>query len=257
VERVLVTGSAGVIGRIACRALLQRGHAVRGLDLQPSPDGADSRVGSIADRDTVRRACKGMTAVVHLAATPDDDDFLSLLLPNNITGVYHVLEAAREQGLRRVVLASSCQVVMGLRHRKPGRPLRVEDGVAPANLYAATKVFAEAAGEVYARQHGLTVIAVRIGWLPRTASEAAACGKGGNPIYTSHDDAGRFFVAAIEVPFTGWLVTFLTSNNGPRSAYDLAPAKAALGFEPVDVYPAGLPPEWGLAPLEGRPPCRP
>ena len=59
------------------------------------------------DAPAVSRAAEGVDALIHLAATPDDDDFLTKLLPNNILGAYHVLEAARLAGVRRVVLASS------------------------------------------------------------------------------------------------------------------------------------------------------
>src|SRR5262245_16097112 len=104
---VLVTGSAGRIGRAAVRELKARGPRVRGFDRAPSPGADESVVGDITDADAVRRAVAGVGAVVHLAATPDDDDFLTRLLPNNIVGVYQVLEAARAAGVRRLVLASS------------------------------------------------------------------------------------------------------------------------------------------------------
>src|SRR5437868_6212819 len=92
-QAVLVTGSAGRIGRAVVRELTARGHRVRGLDLVPTPGADTSLVGSITDAAVVRRAVEGAQAVVHLAATPDDDDFLTKLLPNNVVGVYHVLEA--------------------------------------------------------------------------------------------------------------------------------------------------------------------
>jgi hypothetical protein len=38
---------------------------------------------------------KGTGILIHLAASPDDDDFLTQLVPNNLVGVYHILEATR------------------------------------------------------------------------------------------------------------------------------------------------------------------
>src|SRR5438876_3259954 len=99
---ILVTGSAGRIGQAVVRELRARGHAVRGFDLVPTPGLNNSVVGDLSDGATVRRAAEGATALVHLAATPDDDDFLTKLLPNNVVGVYHVLEAARLAGVRRL-----------------------------------------------------------------------------------------------------------------------------------------------------------
>src|SRR5947208_483911 len=72
-QRVLVTGSAGRIGQAAVRALKSRGHSVHGFDIVPTPGADDSSVGSITEPELVRRAMSGCTALVHLAATPDDD----------------------------------------------------------------------------------------------------------------------------------------------------------------------------------------
>src|SRR6516162_10589239 len=96
VSMTLVTGSAGRIGQAVVKELRTRGSPVRGFDIVPTPGIADSVVGSITDPHIVRKAMEGVGALVHLAATPDDDDFLKTLLPNNIVGVYQVLEAARE-----------------------------------------------------------------------------------------------------------------------------------------------------------------
>src|SRR6266513_3022600 len=104
---VLVTGSAGRIGQAVVRELKARGHTVRGFDLTPTPGADESIVGSITEGPAVQRAAQGAATLIHLAATPDDDDFLTELLPNNLLGVYRVLEAAREAGVRRLVLASS------------------------------------------------------------------------------------------------------------------------------------------------------
>ncbi len=239
-QQVLVTGSAGVIGRIVCGALSECGHRVRGFDRVASP-GVESVVGTITDAEAVDRAVAGCSTVVHLAATTDDADFLSELVPNNIVGVYHVLEAARRLGVKRVVLASTMQTVSGLR-ATPDRPVRVSDGAAPANGYAVTKVFAENLGHMFALRHGMSVIAARIGWLPRTAKALQRmrdCGSS-HPEYLSHRDAARFFVAAVEAPASGYHLVFVTSK--PQAGVyglDPEPARTAVGYEAADMFPDG------------------
>ena len=246
-ERVLVTGSAGVIGSAVCKALSARGHWVRGFDVKPTPGVPDARTGSVADAAAMDTATAGMSTLVHLAATVNDADFLPDLLPNNILGVYHVLESARRHKLRRVVLASSIQAVGGIRH-PDSRPVCVSDGIAPANMYGVTKVFAEAAGYCYAVQHGLSVVAVRIAWLPRTAADAEAIGRhGAQAAYLSRDDAGRLFVRCVEAEPVKYALVFGVSRNRGTPAFDPEPARRLLGFEPQDDYPAGLPSEWGIA----------
>src|SRR5260370_40762255 len=81
---VLVTGSAGRLGRAAVRELKARGHTVRGFDRGPTPGADQSIVGDITDGAALRRAAGGAAALGHLAATPAHADFLPDLLPNHV-----------------------------------------------------------------------------------------------------------------------------------------------------------------------------
>ncbi|MGE3913751.1 MAG: NAD-dependent epimerase/dehydratase family protein, partial [Chloroflexota bacterium] len=169
-RRVLVTGSTGAIGQPLSRYLSGRGHTVRGFARRPTPGLTDYVEGDLTDREAVRRAVNGVDTVVHLGAYPNPADFIDVLLGPNVIGLYHICEAAVEFGVRRLVLASTVQVITG--HAGLGRPVTVEDGPAPINHYALTKVWAEATGDMYARVHNLSVISVRIGWLPRDTADA-------------------------------------------------------------------------------------
>ena len=126
--KVLVTGSAGTVGRPVCEALARRGHAVRGFDRAPTPELADAVVADLADGEAVRAAVRGIDAVVHLAAQPVEAPFAELVGPN-VVGLYNVMDAAREEGVRRIVLASSMMVVS--RARGAGRGRRAPTRPAP------------------------------------------------------------------------------------------------------------------------------
>lgn len=239
---VLVTGSAGRIGRAAVAELLRRGHAVRGLDLAPTPGLADSRVGSITDRASVDAAMAGMEVLVHLAATPDDADFLTELLPNNIVGVYHVLESARLAGVGRIVLASSGQVNWW-QQMSGGIPVRPEDPPSPRSWYAAAKMFMESIGRGFAETHGISVIVARLGWCPRGREhlEAMATDPWAQDVYLSPRDAGRFFACAVEAPAAvRHRVVNVASLPKVTQPFDMSGAKEYLGYEPEDTWPAGL-----------------
>ena len=239
-QQILVTGSAGAVGRIVCRALVERGHRVRGFDRVASP-GGESVVGSITDPEALERAMAGCTTVAHLAATPDEADFMTELLPNNIVGVYQVLEAARRASVERVILTSSVQTIGGMRLPKD-RSLRLSDGTSPHNAYAVSKLFAENMGHMFVLRCSMTVIAARLGWMPRgLASLEHMRGRiSGQAIYVSHRDAGRFYVAAVEAPVSGYHLMYATSKP-PVGAFgpDPEPARLALGYEAVDTYPDG------------------
>ena len=75
-ELILVTGSAGRVGQAVVSELVARGERVRGFDRVPSPGVSDSHVGNLTDLEAVHCAAKGASAVIHLAATPDDADFI-------------------------------------------------------------------------------------------------------------------------------------------------------------------------------------
>ena len=236
---VLVTGSAGRVGSAACAGLLARGHRVRGFDVRPTPGMSDAVVGDLADAAAVRRAMEGIEVVAHLAATPDEDDFLGKLVPNNIVGVYHVLEAARQAGVRRVILASTGQVVMG--HEGPW-PVTPDMPYSPRNWYASAKVMTEVVGQVYAYEYGQSFIVARLGWCPRDREHAAhlAVDEVGKDVYLSSGDAGRFFVCAVEAPEEiRYAVVFATSKPLIRTRYDISSTRTLLGYEPQDTWPAG------------------
>ena len=239
---ILITGSAGRIGQAVVRELTSQGRPLRGFDLMPTPGIKDSVVGNISDTAAVCQAARGVQAIIHLAAIPDDDDFLTKLLPNNIVGAYNVMEAARLAGVKRVVLASSGQVVWWQRFSGP-LPITADVPPTPRGWYAAGKLFLEGAGRAYAEAHGLSVIAARLGWCPRDQAhvEELARTDWGPDVYLSPRDAGRFFTCAVTASANiHFAVVYACSRPLRQTVYDLEPARQLLGFEPMDTWPEGI-----------------
>jgi uronate dehydrogenase len=237
---VLVTGSAGRLGRAVSAELLARGHRVRGFDRVVTPGLPESSTGDLTRPADLARAMAGAETLVHLAATPDEADFLTELLPNNVVGLYHALEEARQSSVTRVILASTGQLFRG--HPGPF-PITPETPVSPRNWYASTKVLLEAAGHVYAHVHGLDVLVIRCGWCPRDPAHAAELAQSpyGQDSYLSPGDAGRCFAAAVELELAPrFAVVHATSRPVGSPRYDLGPARALLGYEPRDRWPEGL-----------------
>jgi nucleoside-diphosphate-sugar epimerase len=241
-ELVLVTGSAGRIGQAVVAELAARGRQVRGFDRVPTSGIKDYVVGDLTDPKGVAKAMDGVGTLVHLAATPDDADFLTELAPNNIIGVYHVFEAARQAGVGRMILASSGQVVWGSRITGPW-PVGVDVQPTPRYWYAACKLFLEAAGRAFADTHGIEVIAVRLGWCPRTKEQVDEIAEQGwaQDVYLSPRDAGRFFACAAEAPAKiNFAVVYATSKPRHALLYDLQTTKDLLGYEPQQSWPQGI-----------------
>ena len=196
-------------------------------------------MGDLTDREVLESAIAGMDAVVHLAATPNVSDFHESLLPNNVIGLYNVCDLSRAHAVRRLVLTNSIQVTMGLEVWGK-RPVRIEDGTAPINHYALTKVWAESIGEMYARVHGMSVIVGRPGWVPRHDRDQIDASPWDQCCCLSPNDAGRLFALTVEVENVKFAIILAQSRGKQFNAMDLTAAREIVGFEPSDTWPDGM-----------------
>src|SRR5438132_8181913 len=112
--KVLVTGSAGHLGEALVRTLRNTNHEVSGVDLIPSD--FTNKIGSIADRDLVRRCMSGVEAVLHTAtlhkphvATHSRQSFVD----TNITGTLNLLEEAASAGVSSFIFTSTTSAFGG------------------------------------------------------------------------------------------------------------------------------------------------
>lgn len=249
---VLVTGSAGRLGQAAVKELLAQGHRVIGIDCRPTPGLPTALVDTLQNPTLLRTVMQGVDAVIHLAATPDDpvwplppeagDNFLSQLVPNNFVPTYHILEAARIAKVKKVILASSGQVVWDQSFDGPF-PIRVDATPTPRWWYACSKLFLEAIGEAYAKQKFFSVIAARLGFCPRDSSQVALIGSNerDQDVYLSPGDAGRFFDCCVKAdrPVRSFDVLYITSKPPHTVRFDLEPAARLVGYTPREAWPMG------------------
>jgi nucleoside-diphosphate-sugar epimerase len=164
--RVLVTGSAGHLGDGLVRTLRERQHEVVGLDLLESP--STTHVGSVSDRDVVRRCLRGVDCVIHTATLHKphiSTHSRRAFVETNIAGTLAVLEAAVESGVSGLVFSSTTSAFGGALTPAEGQPAAWIDedvGSVPRNIYGVTKRAAEDLCELFFRSRGLPCIVLRI-----------------------------------------------------------------------------------------------
>jgi nucleoside-diphosphate-sugar epimerase len=225
-RRVVLTGAGGLIGR-AVAPLLPAGWDLLRTDLRAA-DGISAL--DVTDADACRAAFTGVDAVVHLAAVADPDASWERLLPANVLGAHQVALAAGECRVRRLVLASSLQAVSAV---PVGTQLRSTDQARPANLYGATKAWAEALGSWVAATTATSVVALRLGYFALERPDAGAVSAAERSAWLSPRDAAELVRAAVEAEDVDFVVANGTSANRYRRA-DLQDTIQRLGYRPQD-----------------------
>lgn len=163
--RVLVTGSAGFLGKGLIRALQAGGHDVVGVDIRGSR--YTTAVGSIADRALVRRWLDGVYTVLHTAALHNphmDAHAKQEFVDTNITGTLALLEEAAAAGVESFVFTSSTSALGRALLPAPGQPTAwiTEDVVPlPYDVYGITKATAEKLSVLIHQEQGLPVVVLR------------------------------------------------------------------------------------------------
>lgn len=167
----LVTGGAGFIGSNLCEAILRLGYRVRCLDdlstgkqehvdlFTANPDYEFIR-GDIKDLQTCMDACCGVDYVLHQAAwgsVPRSIEHPLFYCANNITGTVNMLEAARQNGAKKFVYASSSSVYGD----EPNLPKQEGTEGNLLSPYAVSKRADEEWAKQYTRHYGLDTYGLR------------------------------------------------------------------------------------------------
>ncbi|MBD9725472.1 NAD-dependent epimerase/dehydratase family protein [Streptomyces caniscabiei] len=224
---VLLTGAAGGLGTLMRDLLPAHGYELRLMDLLPVQGAPDAITADLADKDAVREAVRGVDAIIHLAGISLEASFEKILRAN-IEGTYNLYEAARAEGVPRVVFASSNHAVGFTPRPGDGDPLiPVDTPHRPDTFYGLSKSFGEDLAQLYWDKHGLETVSVRIGsCFPEPTSVRMLS------LWMSPADGARLFHAALTAEHVGHTVVYGSSAN-TRLWWDLSSARA-LGYDPQD-----------------------
>ncbi|MFN2449581.1 MAG: NAD-dependent epimerase/dehydratase family protein [Candidatus Baltobacteraceae bacterium] len=223
---VLITGAAGNVFGLVGDRLRDALGPLWLTDAVPFkiPKGEDRFIrADLRSVDAARKTMRGARAVVHLGGISKENSF-DRLLEHNMRATYSVLEAARLEGVRRVVLAGTGHVTGFY-----PRAIAIDESapVRPDSFYAVSKVFAEALGRHYADKYGLEVVCLRIGHVaahPQYDIDRA--------IWISPRDLAQLLLAALEHEPVSYTCVYGISNNS--AAFWSLDRARSLGYEPLD-----------------------
>jgi uronate dehydrogenase len=224
-KTILVTGAAGDVGTHLRRELAGR-YRLRLSDVKPIADVAPGEQfvrADLARMDEVLLATHGVDAVVHLGGYSVEGPW-DAILAANIAGCYNVFEAARVQGVKRLLFATSNHAV-GFYERAHVIDHRVYPK--PDSRYGVSKIFGEALASLYADKYGLEVLCIRIGNVNDKPVDRRRLS-----LWLSPRDLAQLVTIGIENPAIRFEIVYGISGNR-RAWYDNANAHR-LGYRPQD-----------------------
>jgi uronate dehydrogenase len=206
-RKLLLTGAAGGLGQALRGRLKANCDVLRLSDVQPFGAAASAEevvLADLADAAAVHAMVAGVDAIVHLGGVSVEGPF-GPILQANIVGVYHLYEAARKHGVKRIVFASSNHVTG---FYSQGETITADHPPRPDGLYGLSKAFGEDLSRLYFDRWGIETACVRIG-----SSFAEPKDRRMLATWLSFDDLHRLITACLTTPVLGHSIVFGMSDN--------------------------------------------
>lgn len=248
--RIVITGAAGTIGRLAVAALAES-HDLVLIDRRPTSGAkavrADLSIHPLSDplrpRSWLQRwpkSFEGADAVVHLAANPHPAASWWRILRHNIKATWNVLGVATSCSVPKVVFASSnwaiaaARIELGSAGYEPAGPKVAWDAPPrPQRAYGVSKGFGEIAGRALVDEGRLrSFLSLRIGHCS-VEGRAHVDTPYLRHHWIGHRDMQDLIRRCVEQDLSGFHVLYAVSAQ-PEAPYDLSYTKELLGWEPKE-----------------------
>jgi nucleoside-diphosphate-sugar epimerase len=248
-KTVLITGAAGNLGA-KLRKHLEGRYVLRLLDINPLCDPEIIRADlSRWDSSWVENFPK-VDCAIHLAADPTAHQTWDQLIGPNIDALINVLQASAQMKVGRVIYASSNHVMGGYKDLPepirlttdlpplPGARYVVEGQQRDSTAYASAKLFGERLGKCYSDTYGISIIAVRIGWVKIGANRSQNIPPERGPWFKLMWLSNRDFCQLVEKCILAdpglrfAVINGMSANTGMR--WDIEYTKKLIGYDPLD-----------------------
>jgi uronate dehydrogenase len=226
-HRILLTGAAGGLGRVLTETMAPYADILRLSDITPIPVAENAQtevvVCDLSDKAAVDALVDGCDAILHFGGVSVERPFEEIL-EANIRGVYHLYEAARRHGVKRIVFASSNHVIG---FYKQTEKLDARSARRPDGYYGLSKSFGEDVASFYYDRYGIETVSIRIGSSfpePKNLRMMST--------WLSYRDLTQLLVKALNTKDVGHTIVYGASDN--RDQWWDNRYAAHLGFHPQD-----------------------
>ena len=250
--RIALTGAAGNVGRELVAAVedgVFDDHEVAPFTHSERED-VESELLEVTDPDDVHEKLDEFDVFVHLAGASEPDTEWDLALEANVEGTKHVLDAAVEHDVDRVVFASSNHAVGAYNaadddpeHMTLGyaEPVHADAPPSPDSFYGVSKVACEGLLKFYANRHDLEVVNLRIGWFlsPEDLRSVVAEAEPererfARATWLSPRDCRDVFLKATTADLPRNPVTVNAISRNTERYFSVTETMRTLGYEPRD-----------------------
>ncbi|MBX8530084.1 NAD(P)-dependent oxidoreductase [Pseudomonas cichorii] len=207
-NRLLLTGAAGGLGKVLRKTLKPYAKTLRLSDiaeLEPPVDSSEEvQRCDLSDKQAVHQLVYGVDAILHFGGVSVERPFEEIL-GANIAGVFHIYEAARRHGVKRVIFASSNHVIG---FYKQDQTIDAHAPRRPDGYYGLSKSYGEDMASFYFDRYGIETVSIRIG-----SSFSEPQNRRMMSTWLSYDDLTQLLERALYTPDVGHTVVYGMSDN--------------------------------------------
>jgi len=231
-KRVLITGATGNIGTKLSSAFADNYDLIL-LD-RKKIDVPKAICADLSNYDkNWAKYFENVSAVIHLAANPNQRAPWQELIRDNIDSVLNVCHACVKNKVARLIFASSCHTMGGYRDNNVDL-ITADMEPLPDYDYGVSKLIGERICQSFSDQYPLSVICLRIGWVPRgdrkPSQETSAWLRS---LWLSNRDLVQVFQKSIEAKSLKFKILYAMSNNQGMN-WDLETTMKTVGYKPRD-----------------------
>ena len=225
-NRLLLTGAAGGLGKVLRKTLRPYAKTLRLSDIAemaPAESGEEVQICDLSDKEAVHRLVEGVDAILHFGGVSVERPFEEIL-GANICGVFHIYEAARRHGIKRIIFASSNHVIG---FYKQDETLDAHSPRRPDGYYGLSKSYGEDVASFYFDRYGIETVSIRIG-----SSFPEPQNRRMMSTWLSFDDLTQLIERSLYTPGVGHTVVYGMSDN--KNVWWDNHLAAHLGFQAQD-----------------------